>query len=358
LGNSSKFINNIGDHLYKDTDWLFQKAIEVNLNYYRMYIKNINALHKNIRDDLSKFDGLMYKESDHLVLRLQNMLRIAYDIRNKRLFDNEQLLLGKIKESEAEFIHFKGIMENFSEISRSYQDFCYDVADNYMGVNEANGKRYANTLFLSYDNVTDFLKDGSMDLKYFDKFVDEIDEIVDQFNKALKNTEDVMLLFDEKYVTADVEKFCVELLKYQDIITTRVGFWNIRGKFKTSTLKDADYLRLQIQNAVKASRGNDDYLMDNRSKIMKSLEGMFDIESYIMNDIKKLKKINEAISFRKQEDLNKLLGINKEGETNENLPLETGKLEEPKIKAKASNKAVESNNARWKRIMSFKSAAW
>jgi len=205
-------------------DELLRGVIKNNLNYYKIYIQNLNKLYENIENGLNKFDGLMYKESDHLILRLQNMLRVMYQIRKHRLFDNEQAFVKAVERGTHEFSYFKGIFENFQKILNSWAEFSKDNADYYSNLNKINGEAFNKTLFLGYSSVIGYLREGAMDIKYFNEFYADINELVLEHNKSLERADGLISSFDDKFVLADVEKFCSELLECETIISRRITF--------------------------------------------------------------------------------------------------------------------------------------
>jgi hypothetical protein len=284
-----------------------------------------------------------------------------------------------------EFTHFKDIFLNYGKIAESFQGFCEGAVLHYNSLNEANNRRFFNTLFLNYINIFNYIQKANINIEYFKNYNKEITELVDKYNKVIKKTEELINNFEQNYVVVDVEKFCVELSEYEYKIAKRIEYWQTRGRFtKVSDKKEVNYLKLLISNLNRAARDNDYMLESNQGKILNVLLEMNSIENRLYTSISYLDKINQMNNLNQQGKLDiipydKINDINIIVNENKSIIVECNKNEDKDVSDNSLNKTnsvntvnelkkVEANKKpasninkdinKWKAMANFKSAVW
>lgn len=295
------FIFNIETDIYMSEGDLLNKMLLNNLDYFKNYLNNLNSLYKVVGDDLVIICDDIYKESDNMVLRMQNILRILYDINENKLYVKQSVLLKKLKEITQEYSFFKGIFSNFNNVIKKINKFNEDMTQNIIKFTKLNRRdAHSEVIFLNNENFIKYILENNIDIENFQESSKILKEIFDEYNKIIDTANSWNELLDKKYIFVDHEPFYKEMRRCDSEIYQNVNYYKLKGQFKYSTWQDTLLLNIQIKKLEENTVNNTKLLEDGQDYLMDSINNLRIIETRANgNFIMGLKMIDEIISSKK-----------------------------------------------------------
>jgi hypothetical protein len=296
--NYLSFFFNTETDIYMSEGDLLNKILLNNLNYFKNYLNNLNNFYVAVENDLEFISNNIYKESDNLVLRMQNILRILYDINENKLYDKEPLLLKKLKEVTEEYSFFKEIFSNFNEVIRRINKFNEDMTPNISKFTRLNRRdAHSEVMFLNNENFLKYIFEKDIDIENFKESSQILKEIFDEYNKIINKANSWDELLEKRYIFVDHEPFYNEMCRCDSEIYQNVNYYKLKRQFKYSTWEEALALNIQIKKLEKNIINNTILLEDGQDYLMESINNLRIIETRANgNFIMGLKMIDEIIS--------------------------------------------------------------
>jgi len=293
------FFFNEETSLYMPIEELLDKMFAFNLTYYKNYLNNLITLYSEIETPLNGVCSGIYTESDNLVLRMQEMLRILYEIDEKEIYSNQSLLLKKLKAITEVYSYFKDIFIEFKKIIKEINEFNNEiVVSRVKKFNQLNKKIDSkNIIFFNNDNLLKYILENNINLKESKIILKEIlnvhHEIVNKLN-SFNN------LLDSKYIFVDHEPFYNEMCRCEFIISENVSYYKSKRQYKYSTWEDACALKVQIKRLDEVIQRNNYSLDQGREYVLESIDKLKLIEKNVNNNfIKDLQKMDKTINEKK-----------------------------------------------------------
>jgi len=152
------FFFNYETDVYMSEGALLNKMLIDNLSFFKNYLDYSNKLYTEVGVDLTTICDSIYKESDNTVLRLQNMLRILYDIRENKSSYKESIIVEKLNQVTNEYSFFKEIFSNFNKAIRAINKFNENVTPNLNEFNKLNKREmHPEVIFLNYESLLKYI---------------------------------------------------------------------------------------------------------------------------------------------------------------------------------------------------------
>jgi len=292
------FFFNVETDIYMSEGDLLNKMLINNLNYFRNYLDNLNLLYSEVEADLTTISDDIYKESDNLVLRLQNILRILYNITEKKLYDKELTLLKKLKEVTDEYSFLKEIFSNFNKVIRKINKFNEDMDLNISKFTRLNRRdAHSDVIFLNNEYFLKYICEKDIDIQHFQESSQILKEIFDKYDKIINRANSWNDLLEKKYIFVDHEPFYNEMCRCESEIYQHVNYYKLKRQFKYSTWEEALALNEQIKRLDKSIVNNTILLEDGQDYLMHSINNLRIIETRANgNFITGLRTIDEIIS--------------------------------------------------------------
>jgi len=227
--------NNIKKNIYMSEVELLNEILVNNLSYYKNFFNHLNTLYQEIEHDLDIVCNDVFEESNNILIRMQNMLKILLEITDNKIYDKEQLLLKKLKLVTEEFSNFKIIFSNFNAIFKDISQLCEEFNDNTNKFNKNIKEGKDEVLFFNYSYLLDYLANNDIDLEPFDESIKLIEDILNNFNELPKKLDSFKALLDEKYVFFYNEDFNYDMHECEQEINESVNYFKLKRKYKYST---------------------------------------------------------------------------------------------------------------------------
>jgi hypothetical protein len=228
------FFFNEETSLYMPIEELLDKMFAFNLIYYKNYLNNLITLYSEIETPLNTICSGIYTESDNLVLRMQEMLRILYEIDEKEIYSNQSLLLKKFKEITKVYSHFKDIFIEFKKIIKEINEFNNEIVVNRIKKFNQLDKKIdlKNIIFFNNDNLLKYILENNINLKE-SKII--LKEILNKHHEIINKLNLFNNLLDSKYIFVDHDPFYNEMCRCEFIISENVTYYKSKRQYKYST---------------------------------------------------------------------------------------------------------------------------
>jgi hypothetical protein len=207
-----------------------------NLDYYKNYYMRLNKLFDDTYLSLEPLCFSIYKESDELVIRLENMLKLLSKIVTEKSYDKgEKVFLSELKKVSEEFSNFKFIFFNFNEILKNIISFCDGFNKSIRSFNRLSEASKSGVLLFNKEEFLGFIINNDIDLQPLKNSSDIMLEVVDGHNKLANKLSLCEELLERRYVVVDNFYFDSEMRKYDNIINNNSKYYKLKKQFKLGT---------------------------------------------------------------------------------------------------------------------------
>jgi hypothetical protein len=165
---------------------LLDKMLLNSLVYYKNYLNNLDVFYSEIEIPFSVICNDIYLESDNLVLYMQKMLRILYNIIEKELYNHQAIILKKFKAITDEYSHFKDIFVKFKNIIGKINKFNNEIENKIDKFNKLNKQIDSqDIIFFNNENLSKYILENNIDLEDFKESKKIIKEILNEHDKII-----------------------------------------------------------------------------------------------------------------------------------------------------------------------------